>query len=155
MGGHMTTKMPDGTVVSQGAGGCVQTKRLTAGYVFMRIIGNADVERYDATAELCERVLADHGTLTLFVDAGPMERYEREYRLRWTEFCQTHQTRLQVHAYLRSAMAKMALSVMTLSVGRILHGYTERAGFEAAIRAAIPSFKPSDLPAIPPRASAM
>ncbi len=87
---------------------------------------------YDSIAARAER--RPH----IFVDCEFMVGYDPPIRADITACIQKHRTRLgSVHMLVRSRLAKMGLAVSNLVLGGLMHGYTQRDVFQAALSQAV------------------
>lgn len=76
--------------------------------------------------------------ITLFVDGYDLEGYDPEIRNAGTSVLKDNASRVIVqHMLMRSRLAKMGLSVVSLILGAVIEGHTERAPFDAALGKAI------------------
>lgn len=87
-----------------------------------------------------ERALEQSAAITLFVDGFDLDGYDPEIRNAGSAFLKEHGPKVVAqHMLVRSRLAKMGLSVVSLMFGGLIKGHHERNSFDGELAAAIRS----------------
>lgn len=121
----------------------------------MYVIG---VRNFDGPFEdgpMCDfdRELDAHGSLDLFMDMRYVERGSRKSREPWKEWARRNRARHRSHILVRSSLLHMAISVIAMASGTVMHSYSDEALFMAELGTKARGLR--GLPEIPPWVSAI
>lgn len=113
------------------------------------VVGPHDVNAESAVLAELERELERAGTLTLFADLRQSPRVPAASRDTLAQWVRRHQTRLlPSHVLVQSKLLEMAMSLITMLVGRdLLQIHTRPQAFLALVKAVAPNL--SKLPSVP------
>jgi hypothetical protein len=143
----------DGSVVLAGPHLRVRVEVLKPGVVLAsahgEVVGPHDVSAETALLAELELELERAGTLTLFADLRQSPRLPAASRDRLAQWARRHQGRLlPSHVLVQSKLLEMAMSLITMLVGRdVFEIHTRPQAFLAMVKAVAPNL--SKLPSVP------
>lgn len=121
---------------------------LAPGIVLVTGIGYNSGASAPLVTEEVERAIPAQGKVLSFVNLSLQTGQASAAREWWIEWSKQHRPRIEgVHILVRSRIMDMAISVIRMFVGGLIHSHSEPESFEAAIRERVPSFQ--GLPTFP------
>ncbi len=115
---------------------------LAAGVVLVTGIGYNSGACAPLITEEIGRAIPTDGKLVSFVNLSQQTGQASVTREWWAAWVKEHRPQLEgAHMLVRSRLMDMAISVLGMMLGGVIHSYSEPAAFEAAIRERVPSFR--------------
>ncbi len=116
------------------ARGEVEVLRLRASIAYIRMVGVAGEPAGQLIERLFAKEFAGQPRLHTFWDLRDLQNYHSEVRIRSTNALLAVRPRLQsVHAFSRSRLVAMGVSVANLAIGGIAKTHTSAESFDAAL----------------------
>ena len=106
------------------------------GVVVFKVSGHFDKPMGTRIVDTMEQVVSAHRRFHAFCDWAEIVSYDSEVRAMLTQWVAQHRTHGTYHMLVGSKIISMGVSVANLALGGVLVGYTNRASFDAALRAA-------------------
>jgi hypothetical protein len=143
-GGQMRTtveSLPGGLVHLHNEGGDVWSGALNDAIMAL-YLGDASADFFAPVAEICESAIKRNRVVTLYVDGEQLNRYEPEFRERWTDWFIKYRKHLnEMHCLTGSVMLRMGLAVVNLAVSGLVRSYSARRDFERSFGRHIELYK--------------
>jgi hypothetical protein len=116
--------------------GRVETSTPSPGVVLLRYVGFAQNALFDPASQTLINALASNPQASLFVDAEQLTNYDSDFRVKWTAWFVPNQERVESFHFLhKSGFVKMGMQMLNIAIGGIIRAYSDKAPFEAALRA--------------------
>ena len=137
----------DGTVLIWGLTGAVVVSRLAPGVLYAIGLRNFDGPFEDGPMCDFDREIAQHGSLTLFLDVRGVERGSRKSRDPWKEWATKNRERVRSALLVQSRILHMAISVIAMVSGASTQSFSDEAAFLAELTRTVPRLRA--LPSVP------
>jgi hypothetical protein len=123
----------------EGMNCAIEVRRPAPGVVVVALSGTDIGELGEAPFHELQADLADHGTITLFIDARSGRAASVDVSGRWASWLRTHRTRLhRVHMLCATRLIALSAEMVRrfAELGEDMVLYREEAAFEAELRQA-------------------
>lgn len=119
-----------------GAKGSLEITQLSQSVVYLRCAGANEQPAGPLIERSLERHFEQFPTLTMFWDLAELKSYHSDLRVCTTRVLISHRDQLQgIHAYARSKLVWMGISVASVALGDIVTNHRTRESFDAALQA--------------------
>ena len=143
----------DDTVLIWGPSGAVFITQPAASVLYVIGVGNFDGPFEDGPMCDFDRVIAEHGSLDLFLDVRGVDRGSRKSRGPWKEWASKNSTRHKSFVLVHSSLLHMAISVIAMASKTVTQCYSKENVFLSELMRKAP--KATELPTVPAWASAI
>lgn len=137
----------DGTVLIWGLTGAIVVSRPAPGVLYLTGLRNFDGPFEDGPMRDFDREIAQHGSLTLFLDVRNVEQGSRKSRQAWKEWSTQNRDRVRSNLLVRSRILHMAVSVIAMVSGASAQSFNDEAAFLAELTRQVPKIRA--LPTVP------